>query len=317
MKRVITIVALMCAVALQANAQTSNIKKLSKEVEKKVKLADKHPKDGKMQLRAASAILNDSLRDEFDFDRALTYANRALKIAQERPAPQDTLLGLTCQTLGMIYMGKKDIEKSLDFYEKALDGFEVELGRLDPVTNGFKLASGFMIASTQPSRGFTKILEAISDNNRAPQDQRIQNMDEANIVLEMILEMLLAEQTEHFQYALPYTYIDGKRYFFLQTESWNMEHPLVGWLAQGMLSSDEKDNESEDDDIILFSDDGTFMVLPKEDKDKWELTFNFHYYTYNRNLLEVNENDARIKFFNEDEYNQILSKFREYKVAKK
>ena len=101
MKKVmLTIVALMCAVTFQMNAQ-NNVEKLPKMIEQKVKLADKHQKDGKMQLEAAYALIEDSLGEKRDFDRALTYATRALKIAQERPAPKDTLLALTCQALGI------------------------------------------------------------------------------------------------------------------------------------------------------------------------------------------------------------------------
>ena len=97
-----TIVALMCAVAFQMNAQTTNVEKLQKEIEQKVKQADKNPKNGKMQYQAAMALINNELEEKKDFDRALTYANRALKIAREHPAPQDTLLGLSCMSLGFL-----------------------------------------------------------------------------------------------------------------------------------------------------------------------------------------------------------------------
>ena len=112
-----TIVALMCAVAFQVNAQTTNVEELLKAIEQKVKQADKHPKDGKMQLTAAYAILSDSLSGNRDMDRALTYANRAMKIALEHPARQDTLLGLSYEALGMIYLGKQDMATAIDFYD--------------------------------------------------------------------------------------------------------------------------------------------------------------------------------------------------------
>jgi hypothetical protein len=160
-------------------------------------------------------------------------------------------------------------------------------------------------------------MEAISDNSRAPKEQRIQNMDETNIVLEMALEMFLTEQTEHFRHALPVIYIDGKRYLILQTEFWNMERPLVGWLAQSELPADAKDDAAKDSDTILLGDDGTFMVRPETDKDEQQLMVNFQYFMQKRHFLEVNEGEARIRFFDENEYNQILSKFREYKAAKK
>ena len=308
--------ALICAVAFQVNAQTTNVEDLLKTIEQKVKQADKHPKDGKMQLTAAYAILSDSLSGNRDWDRALNYANRAMKIAVEHPAPQDTLLGLSYEALGMIYLGKEDMATALDFYEMAMDAFDVELGRFDPVTNGTKLIYGWLMTAAQPSRGFPKILEAIYDNERAPQDKRIKNMDQANITLEAALEMLLAEQTQRFRYALPMLYIDGKKYFIVQTSKWNIERPIVGWMAQGLMPSEAKDDAAKDDDSILIGDDGQFLVLTEADKDKRQMLFNFNYSRLNRHYLQFNDGEARIMFFSPDVYNQILTKYREFKNNK-
>ena len=317
MKRIMTIVALMCAVAFQVSAQTADIEKLLKEIEQKVKLADEHPKDGKMQLNAAYAMTLDTLGEKRDFDRALTYANRALKIAQECPAPKDTLLALTCEQLGLIYMAKQDLEKSMDFYEKALDAYEVELGRFDPVTNGNKMVYGWIMAALQPSRGFTKVKEAMDDNARAPQDKRIQNMDEANIAVEMALELLIADQSKQFQHALPTIVVDGKRYFILQTDFWNMERPIVGWIAQSLMSSDAKDKETKEDDTILYSEDGTFKVLTEADEDQRKPQFNARYFKNNRNQLELDDGDARMQLLSDEAYNQVLAKYREFRAANK
>lgn len=315
-KSLLVVLALMCAAAFQVNAQTPDVEKAQKVIEQNMKLADKNPKDGKMQLKAALTILNDTLTGKRDLDLALTYANRALKIAKECPAPKDTLLGLTCQTLGFIYMGKQDMDKSIDFLERALDAFEVELGRLDPVTNGSKLIYGWIITGSSPSRGFPKIMEAMFDNERAPQGKRIENMEEANISLEMALEMLMSEQTERFRYALPAIYIDSKRYYILQTAIWNMESPVVGWMVQGMIASGAKENEK-DDDTILIDDDGQFRILTDADNDKRQLLFKFNYSMQNRNMLEFNEGEARMLFLNQEYYNNILGKFREFKASKK
>lgn len=316
MKKLMTIVALLCAFAFQVNAQTPDAEKLQKEIAKTVKQADKHPKNGKMQLRAAHAFLSDTLNFHRDVDRALTYANRALKIAQEHPAPQDTLLALSYETLGMIYwLGKQDMATAVDYFEMAIDAYEVELGRFDPVTNGSKLIYGWMMAVAQPSRGFPKIMEAFADNGRAPQDKRILNMEHANISVEMALEMLIGELRQHFREALPMLFIDGKKYYIVQTGRWNMESPLVGWMAQGMTTQEDDDDTTETYDTVLCGEDGQFIVLTEDDKDKRKLQFNFKYTRNNRQYLQFNDGEARIWFFNPDVYNHILTKFREYKAA--
>ena len=316
MKRILTIVALMCAVTFQMNAQMT-VEQALKSAEQKAKLADKNPKNGKKQYEAAMMFINDELGEKKDYDRALTYANRALKIAREHPAPQDTLQGLTYMALGMIYNSKGEYENAMDFMEMAMDAFEVELGRNDPVTNGIKLVYGTMMTVPQPVRGFTKVQEAMLDNSLAPKNKRIDNMDEANIVLEMALEVLIAEQTKIFRYALPMFFIDDKRYYIVQTSDWNMERPLVGWKVQSMLRTDEENKAFKGDETIICDNSGQFTVLSEEEKEKRQLKFNFRHFIMHPRHLEYNEGDARIWFLNPDVYNNLLAKFREYKAANK
>ena len=281
----LTIVALMCAVTFFANAQNS-VEKALKETERKVKLADKNPKNGKMQYEAAMAFINDDLGEKKDYDRALTYANRALKIAREHPAPQDTLQGLTCMALSYIYL------------------------------NGSKVIFATMTLAPQPMRGFVKIQEALMDNALAPKHKRVDNMEEANILLESALETLIAEQTKHFRYALPLIFIDGKRYYIVQTSDWNIERPLVGWMVPSLMRTPEEREAFKGDETIICDEALQFTVLPDEDKEKRQMTFTFKHQKLNPRHLETKEGDTRIWFCNPTAYNNLLAKFREYKKNK-
>ena len=315
MKRIVTIVVLICAVVFQMNAQVT-VEHALKEAEQRAKLADKNPKNGKIQYQAAMGFINDELGEKKDFDRALTYAHRALKIAREQPAPQDTLQGLTCMALGMIYLDKGEFENSMDFMEMSMDALEVELGRDNPLTNGTKLVYGGMMLG-QPVRAFPKILEAMFDNSLAPKDKRIENMEEANILQEMAFEMLLADQTRRFRYALPMITLSGKKYVIVQTADWNMEHPLVGWQLQNYMRTDEERKAFKGDETILCDEAFQFTVLPDEEKEKRQMTFNFRHKILNPRMLESDEGDTRIWFLNPAAYNNVLAKYREYKAANK
>ena len=314
MKKILmTLAAVLCCwMTTVVNAQTTQEQAL-KQAEQKAKLADKNPKNGKMQLEAAYAFINDELGEKKELDRALTYANRAYKISQEHPAPQDTLKGLSCYALGLIYMGKQSYENFLDYMEMAMDGFQEELGRYDPVTIGTKLTYGSFMMGPQPLRAYTKIQEAFNDNEKAPQNKRIEKMEEANIVLELALEMLIAEQTRRFRYALPLIFKDGKRYFVVQTKSWNMERPLVGWQTAEELATDEE-RENAKDDYILCDDQFKFFTVPKEDKDKYSFLCNFGHKVWNPRKLETKEGDSRIFFLTPDAYNKVLEGFHAFKT---
>ena len=316
MKRIMTIMALVCAVAFQANAQES-VEQALKNAEAKVKLADKHPKDGKMQLRAAEALVIDKLGEKKDYDRALTYANRALKIAEEQPVPTDTLKGLACYAIGQIFMGKGNNENAVDYFEKAMDAFEEELGKEDPLTNGTKLIYSFiMVMNGQVFRAFPMMQEAFYYNSIAPQDKRIENMDEANIMMEMALELLISSYTQFFRYALPLFEYEGKKCLVVQSQDWNIEQPLVGWLVPSTLRTEAEKENFEGNETILCDENLQFVVVPEEDKDKRTLTVNFKHFLRNPRRLVGNEGDARLWFLSEETYNDVLTKFREFKASR-
>ncbi|MBO4550072.1 MAG: tetratricopeptide repeat protein [Bacteroidaceae bacterium] len=316
MKRFMTIMALMCVGAFQANAQES-VEKSLKVVEEKVKLADKHPKDGKMQIRAAEALLLDELGEKRDYDRALTYANRALKIAMEQTVPTDTLKGLACYTIGQIFLGKGSNENAVDYFEMAMDAFEEELGKEDALTNGTKfIYSYMMMMNGQPFRAFPKVQEAFYYNSIAPQDKRIENMSEANIAMEMALEMLIASYTKLYRYALPMLEFEGKRYLVVQSKDWSMEQPLVGWLVPSTLRTEAEEKAFQGNETIFCDDNLQFSVIPEEDKEKHTLTVNFKHFLRDPRKLVGNEGNSCLWFLDEQTYNQVLTKFREFKASR-
>lgn len=309
-------VLLCCLMSATETYAQENFEAAMKEAEEKAQLADKNPTDGKMQYEAAMRFISDDLGEKKDLDRALSYANKALKIAMEQPVLKDTLKGLSCYALGLIYMKKQSAENAADFMEMAMDAFEQELGKDDPVTNGTKLIFSNLVIWQDALRGFPKLQEAFYDNSIAPERKRITNMDEANIVREFGFEMLLAAYTNQFRYALPVVSYEGKNYLVLQTRDWNMERPLVGWLQPSLLRNPAEEDTFVGDDIILCDEDNNFLVIPAAERDKVPMTFNFRHRVANPRQLESDEGDGRILFFSPEVHGNILAKFREFKASK-
>lgn len=315
MKQLLTLVALMCAVAFQAKAQT-NVEQALQEAEKKAALADQNPTDGKLQYQAAFQFISDVLGDKRDPDRALTYANRALKIAQAQTELKDTLKGLTYYTLAYIYIQKKEYQNASDIAEMAIDAFQQELGRNDALTIGTKLIFGnFMIYGGQPFRGFPKVLESFIDNHMAPKDKRIENMDEANIMQEFAIERLIAEYTYYFRHVVPIITYEGKPYLIVQTPDWNMERPIVGWRVASIMRTEEEQATYQGDDIILFGNN-EFKVIPFAEREKVNLTFQFVQYISDPRHLLTHEGEARLWFLTPESHQEILTKYREFKNKK-
>lgn len=315
MKKILMTLAAVLCCATATMAQMTQEQAL-KDAEQKAKLADEHPENGKMNLQAALAYFNNELGEKKDLDRALTYATRALKIAQEHPAPQDTLKGLSSYAIGMIYLQKQSYENAFDYMEMAMDGFQEELGRYDPVTIGTKLIYGLFMMGPSPARAYMRASEAFMDNALAPMNKRIENIELANIALEMALERNIVEQTQRFRYALPMFFKDGKRFFIVQTPYWNMERPLVGWQAARELATEEEEAQLKDD-VIVCDESGNFSVLTEKDRDDRMLYFSFNQRLWNPRFLECKDDDARIFFFNPKAHSELLAKFRAFKANMK
>lgn len=318
MKKILTtliIAILCCAMTTTVHAQ-DKVEQALKLAEQKAKFADENMENGKVQYEAAVSFISDDLGEKKDLDRALTYANRAFKIAQEHPAPQDTLKGLTCYALGMIYMWKQSWENCFDYMEMAMDAFQEELGRYDPVTNGTKLVYGYFMAGAQPLRAFPLIQQAFTDNSMAPQNKRIENMDKAFIAQSMALEMLIADYTKRMSHAVPAVIHEGKSYYVIQTKDWNMERPLVGWTVPSMLRTDAENASFKGDDLILCDDNFQLFVVPEEEKEKYNLNFSFLHQVRNPRQLQIKDGSSYIWFLNDQSYNDILKKYREFKSKK-
>ena len=162
MKRIVTIVALTCTVAFQVNAQNTveeNKKMVSTNLqmaEQTVKLADANPTDGQKQYAAATALVGIAVNTDGQYDRAISYAHKALEIAKAQKERKDTLLANTYSLLSNIYLMQGSVDNGCDFMELSVDAAEEQLGRYDAATIYNRLKTGLTLMSIYPDtrRGF-------------------------------------------------------------------------------------------------------------------------------------------------------------------
>ena len=318
MKKIfMTFAAILCCATTVVNAQSS-VEDLLKSAEQKAKLADKNPENGKMQYQAAMAFIADGLGEKKDFDRAQTYAYRAYQIAQDHPAPQDTLKGLSCQALSLIYMGKESWDIAYDFMDLTMDAFEEELGKSNPATNGIKLTYGNLMLKARPVHAFFRIQEAFNNNEAAPMSQHINNMMQAGVVQEMSIEMYIAEMSKRYHHCIPRIYVDCKPYYIVQTPDWNIERPLVGWMASGLLRPEsEKAAAYQASPLIVCDENYQFTVVPMEEKDKYGLDYYFTHQLAKPHYLDFRDCSAGIIFFTPANFDKMVAKYREFKANNK
>ena len=274
MKRIVTIVALTCAVAFQVSAQNT-VEENKKMAEQTVKLADANPTDGQKQYAAATALVGMAVNTDGQYDRAISYAHKALEIAKAHKERKDTLLANTYSLLSNIYLMQGSVDNACDFMELSVDATEEQLGRYDPATIYNRLKTGLTLMSIYPDtrRGFLNVMQAFYDNDKAPVNKRIKNMEQLNIQFSMAMEQMLTAYANGNRYAVPVVMMDGEKYFLVQTRDWHIGQPLANWLSPNMLRSEDERLAHRGENIILMNDKVEFSRLTKEEGQNLPMVF--------------------------------------------
>ena len=321
MKKIImTLAAVLCCATTVVNAQNTveeNKKMVSTNLqmaEQTVKLADENPTDGQKQYAAATALTSIAANTDGQYDRAISYAHKALEIAKAQKEQKDTLLANTYSLLSNIYMLQGSVDNGCDFMELAVDAIEEQLGRYDAATIYSRLKTGLTLISIYPDtrRGFLHVLQAFYDNDKAPVNKRIKNMDQFNIRHNLAMEQMLTAYTNANRYAVPVFMMDGEKYYIVQTRDWHIGQPLVNWLSPNMLRSQEEREAHMGENIVIMNDKGEFRRLSKEEGQKALLeTPNFWINTNSREL-ETAPSAGYLWYLQPQVYNDTVKRFEEF-----
>ena len=321
MKKIImTLAAVLCCATTVVNAQNTveeNKKMVSTNLqmaEQTVKLADANPTDGQKQYAAATALVGIAVNTDGQYDRAISYAHKALEIAKAQKEQKDTLLANTYSLLSNIYLMQGSVDNACDFMELSVDAAQEQLGRYDAVTIYSRLKTGLTLISIYPDtrRGFLHVLQAFYDNDKAPVNKRIKNMDQFNIRHNLAMEQMLTAYTNANRYAVPVFMMDGEKYYIVQTRDWHIGQPLVNWLSPNMLRSQEEREAHMGENIVIMNDKGEFRRLSKEEGQKALLeTPNFWINTNSREL-ETAPSAGYLWYLQPQVYNDTVKRFEEF-----
>lgn len=313
MQKIMTIVVLICAVTFQANAQNT-VEEKKKAAEAAVKLADKNPEDGKKQYAAAGALADVAVSDNSKFEQALAYAHKALKIAQAHKERKDTLLANAYSLLGTIYMMQRSVDNACDFMELSVDATEEQLGRYDPLTIYNRLKVGLNMNSIYPDtrRGFLHIMQAFYDNEKAPANKRIKNLEMLNIQFSMAMEQMMAAYANSNRYGVLVVMMDGKNYFVVQTRDWHIGQPLANWLTPNMLRSEADRQAHRGEGVILMNDDGEFRRLTKEEGQNLPIVFPQFMLNPSSREVEIAPGASHLLYLQPGIYNETVRRFEEF-----
>ena len=317
--RLVFAIVLICTMVPTVAIAQGNVDELLKQAEQAAKKADKKPADGKLQLAAARSFVRIELGEKKDIDRALVYANRALKIAESQTVMQDTLKGFSYLLLGGLFFEKRDFNKSFECYENGLEALGKELGRYDCFTIYEKLYFGqFIMLNVDIRRGSLIIQQAFLDSEMIPEEKRIKNILELNSLYEFAVENLMADMSNKMQRCLPLITYENKKYLVLETDAWDMTQSIIGWLEPGILDMLQGHRKNDKSHLILCDINDTSAPLRnlEFEGDKGPVfTLQFSLNPADHSLLNIPEETTRLLFFNEDIFKQILDRYNAFKES--
>ena len=305
--------AILCCATTVVNAQNTAEENL-KIAEQTVKLADANPTDGQKQYAAASALMGVAVNTDGQYDRAISYAHKALEIAKAQKERKDTLLANSYSLLSNIYMLQGSVDNACDFMELSVDAAEEQLGRYDAGTIYNRLKTGLTLISIYPDtrRGFLHVMQAFYDNDKAPINNRIKNMDQFTIRFNLAMEQMLTAYANGNRYAIPVVTLDGEKYYMVQTRDWHIGQPLANWLSPNMLRSQEEREAHKGENIVLMNDKGEFRRLSKEEGQKVALeTPSFMFNATSREIVTA-PNATYLWYLQPQIYNDTVKRFEEF-----
>ena len=305
--------AILCCATTVVNAQNT-VEENVKIAEQTVKLAEANPTDGQKQYAAAAALMGVAVNTDGQYDRAISYAHKALEIAKAQKERKDTLLANTYSLLSNIYMLQGSVDNACDFMELSVDAAEEQLGRYDAGTIYNRLKTGLTLISIYPDtrRGFLHVMQAFYDNDKAPINNRIKNMDQFTIRFNLAMEQMLTAYANGNRYALPVVTMDGEKYYMVQTRDWHIGQPLANWLSPNMLRSQEEREAHKGENIVLMNDKGEFRRLSKEEGQKVALeTPSFMFNATSREIVTA-PNATYLWYLQPQVYNDTVKRFEEF-----
>ena len=260
------------------------------------------------------ALVGIAVNTDGQYDRAISYAHKALEIAKAQKEQKDTLLANTYSLLSNIYLMQGSVDNACDFMELSVDAAEEQLGRYDAVTIYSRLNTGLTLISIYPDtrRGFLHVMQAFYDNDKAPVNKRIKNLDQFNIRLSVAMEQMLTAYANGNRYAVPVVMMDGEKYYMVQNRDWHIGQPLANWLSPNMLRSQEESLAHRGEDVILMKEMGEFRRLSKEEAQKVTIETPGFMLNASSREIETAPSASYLWYLEPQVYNDTVERFEEF-----
>ena len=241
MKKMMTLVALICAVAFQVNAQTQEPESKIDKMLRLTRAADNNPTDWQAQLEAGHFLL-DKENGMYNQSQAEKYFERIYHLATDRnTAVPDSVLHEAGITLVTVAVDRKNLDMALFYIDELRHAQRVgaDMGEgsdytLDTMGLLYSMLKGDMVRTMTYMMEFR---EKLAKGN-------IPGIEYTELTTAVLFEALMSTYRDMFSDKLIELTLDGKKYIILSLGSWNIEKPLMGWTL-----------DNEESTMLLYGED--------------------------------------------------------------
>ena len=309
-KIMMTLAAVLCCTMTTSVVNAQEAESVIKEGERLLKAADEAPQDWKKQYEAARFYLNES-NGTPDPKVAEKYANRALEIAQSQTEKRDTILGKSFELMSTLGMYNKNVDQMIGYYDQAIRAYVDELGyenaAIPPRIAFFASMKWFlhsMGASTYGNIDAVRTLhEAFDLNDRLPDGQKAEGMENAETIYAMSLETLMAEHKQRMKDKvwLWTDRADGKTYTILAFNDWTVDQP-DGLIATMRIGNQKKQTEPDYKyNLVLMDEQGNIT-----ERKLSEFFLNIQFYQKGNAYCLSDQTNLRLVSVTSEKHQQII-----------
>ena len=315
-KIMMTLAAALCCSMTTTVVNAQEAESLIKKGESLRKAADDAPQDWQKQYDAAEFYLNDS-NGTPNPTLAEKYANRALEIAQSQTEKRDTILGKSFELMSTVGMCNRNYDQMIGCYDQAIRAYIDELGPNNaaiPSRIAFLASMKWWLFQSGnyicgDADAVKTLREAFILNQKLPEGQRAEGMEDAMTLYALSHEMLMVE---HKQLMKDRVWLwtdraDGKTYTILAFDDWTVDQP-VGFIATMHIDIQTGKKESDFKYGFVLMDEQGNITERKPSEFVWNVKFNQKGNAYRLN----DETNLRVVSIPSEKRQQIINAFHKF-----
>ena len=257
--RKILLASLICFAATGVNAKTEESESKIGKMLRLTKTADENPTDWEAQLEAGHFLL-DKENGMYNQSQAGKYYERIYHLATDynKEIP-DSIIREAGMMLMTVATDKKNVDQALFYIDEMIHAQKVGVDVPDEYLISI---AGWGMLYSMMKEDFVKSFSYVMDMREKLTQNKTPGIEYTDVFTSVVFERLIEKYKDMFGDKVMELILDGKKYYIISMNDWNIEKPLMGWMQK-----------AEGKTTLLYGEDGKVY-----DDKHGPMEYSFQYY---------------------------------------